>query len=364
MKNNETIICTLPIKPQECTNAGMLISPIIMDFMGTVLDCEKNLGINLLHSYEDKSRYIINYYEAIEKTCINFDSIFIDKNHCDKLLEYIKILVDEGFVEKRKVEKYVCKCGMIDMIKNSDTVSPKLYLINNDDIICNNCLHKAEVIMSNVLVYKINDSINKVNVIPNYLKTEFEQFNKKFKNTDYLITKQRDTGYSLIIDNEKYNIDIDFLWMNYFNLFKEPNQIYIASNHQLFQMYLMNNLIQNTTNKNVTFIANPYLKMDVKEVINLMDKKELEEFKKLLILYNLKWKNKDCAWDKGIYEFLINSSDKKLINLYQAMILSSKENFDKFNINDIISEALLYESNMQKNLTRMKKLIKENKLKE
>lgn len=48
MNDNNIMISTLPIKPQKNTNIGMMIAPTIMDFMGTVLNIEKNIGFNVL----------------------------------------------------------------------------------------------------------------------------------------------------------------------------------------------------------------------------------------------------------------------------------------------------------------------------
>ena len=365
MIDNKTIIATLPIKPQKKTNAGMLIAPIIMDFIGQVLDCEKNLGVNILHSYDNKNLYLDGYLNCIDKVLINYDSLFIDETHTEELMDTIKKLVISGIIETKVKEKHVCSCGKIDMIKDDSLYNPKLFTIQNDDVICNCCKTKAKIVKMDCLVYNIKGTQNNFPIVPSYLAKEIYEFNNKFSNTEFLVNKERETGYYIDYCNKRYNIDIDFIWMNYFNLFPQRNQIFIASNHQLFQMYLMYDIIKTTSDKNAMFIANPYLNMDIHEVVDFMDKRELEEFKKLLLMYNLKWKNKDCNWDNGIYEFLTNISEMKLKNLYNTMIISSREQLQdndfKF-LHENINNILQKETNMQNNIKKMKILYNSGKL--
>lgn len=43
MNKQDTIILTLPIKPQQETNIGMMLSPTIMDYIGSSLSIKKIL---------------------------------------------------------------------------------------------------------------------------------------------------------------------------------------------------------------------------------------------------------------------------------------------------------------------------------
>ena len=93
MKKDEMIISTLPIKPQKSTNIGMMIAPTIMDYVGDVLGIEKNIGFNILHTYDDKAESLSNYLEYVKYSGINYDNIFIYKDHADKLLEIVADMV-------------------------------------------------------------------------------------------------------------------------------------------------------------------------------------------------------------------------------------------------------------------------------
>lgn len=186
-----------------------------------------------------------------------------------------------------------------------------------------------------------------------------KELSKNFKNSDILISKGRNTGFEIDTREGIFNIDVDFIWSNYFNLMQEQNQIYIASNHQLFAMYFMNYLAAISSNKSLSFIANPYLNMDLKNAKNQYEKKLLKEYKALLILYNLRWHNKNCNWSDSVASYLNGISETKIKNLYKSMILNASELINPdTKIEEILYILLNYNTNMQNNIKIMKKMYK------
>ena len=66
-----------------------------MDYIGTVLGIEKNIGFNVLHSYDEKKAQLDGYLNYINKSGIEYDSIFVDKQEANKLLQIVdKMLFD------------------------------------------------------------------------------------------------------------------------------------------------------------------------------------------------------------------------------------------------------------------------------
>lgn len=99
------------------------------------------------------------------------------------------------------------------------------------------------------------------------------------------------------------------------------------------------------------------LNLNLSNTKNQYESKKLKEYKELLLLYNLKWKNKDCNWSDSNANYLKNISDTKLKNLYDALILSSKDLTKKdYEFDRLISEMLKKETNIQNNIKTMKKL--------
>ena len=128
LKGEEFLISTLPIKPQKETNIGMLLSPTIMDFVGDVLEAKKNIGFNIIHSYEQKDTELDDYLDTISKSKIEYDSIFVDKDHGAQLLEIVDKMYYDGFLKIKQKEKIRCECGRVDMIPSSVN-NGKIYII-------------------------------------------------------------------------------------------------------------------------------------------------------------------------------------------------------------------------------------------
>lgn len=85
-----------------------------------------------------------------------------------------------------------------------------------------------------------------------------------------------------MVDNKKFNIDIDFLWTNYFRLFDNEQIIMLASNHQTYQMYLLNYLNKIISGNEICFVANPYMnKSNVMNPLVEYEKTEDSIYKKL-----------------------------------------------------------------------------------
>ena len=111
------------------------------------------------------------------------------------------------------------------------------------------------------------------------------------------------------------------------------------------------------------FIANPYLNVDLEEAKRQYELRILKEYKQLLLLYNFRWQNKNCNWSSTNTTYLNNISDTKLRNLYNAMIISSKELLGSdLPLEELLFKMLNEKSNMQNNIKEMKRLYKEGRL--
>lgn len=357
------IVSTLPIKPQKETNIGMLLAPTIMDYIGTALNIKKVLGINVLNAYYDKDSEISGYINEINNSNIDYDYLFVDKQRGDKLVEIVKKMYDRGFIKEKKKEIIRCECGKIDMLSDSKNNNAKLYHTVSGKLYCNDCNKECKTYNEDSLVFEIRQENADILIVPEFYKKEIRAFSQSFNGNDILISKHRDTGFYLDTPNNHFNIDIDFLWSNLFNLYNEENQIYIASNHQLFLIYLINYISKITSHKNLIFVVTPYLSVDLKKAKKQYDLVELKEYKRLLVLYNLKWKNKDCKWSDSNFEYLKNISKTKIKNLYMSMLLSSKEMVNDCSyLSSLLSSVLIENTNMQNNIKSMKKMYKEGKL--
>lgn len=353
----DIVVATLPIKPQKETNIGMLIAPTIMDYLGTCLNVERIMNINLLNTYQDKSDDIHGYVDTLNKSMISYDSLYIDTNYVDKLLIIIDILYQKGIIQRSYQKVIRCDCGCIDMLDQSVNNNAKLYENRNGNLYCKRCNSECKTYYEEVLIFKLKEkSNNNIAIFPSFLKKEIKSFETQFNDTVILISKKRDTGFKHL----NFNIDIDFMWLIYFNLFPQENQILIASNHQLFIMYLMNYISKITSDKKLLFVASPYMKGNLAIEFEKYNSKSLESFKKLYMLYNLKWNQKDCNWSDTIFKYLNGISETKLNNLYKAMLYSARSILEEYQaLEKVVNYDLTRCTNMQDNIKLMKKMYKD-----
>ncbi len=362
--SDNIVIATLPIKPQVTTNIGMLLAPTIMDFIGNVYDSKKVISINTLNTYQEKDSQANIYLNSIDKNKIDYDSILIDKDRVDELIEIIDKLYKNGFLQVKLKNVIRCDCGKVDMLEEAiDITNAKLYRKQDGKVYCNSCNSMCKHSVEKVLVFKLdNKQDDTIMISPNFLQKDISGISNSFKGREILVSKKRDTGYNLDTINGLFNIDIDFMWSNYFNLFEEENQILLASNHQLLTMYLMNFLAKTTSSKKIEFVANPYIRGNMSKILTQYEAKESFSYKKLFILYNLRWGQKDCTWSDTIIDYINKISQTKLDNLYKSMIMSAKDIIDNNSVDKQINDILIRTTNMQNNIKVMKKMYKEGRL--
>ncbi len=354
--NNDFLVATLPIKPQKNTNVGMMVAPTIMEHIGNIFNIDKCMSVNLLHTYANKDEELNNYKMYIENAGINYNFLFKDEEYTQQLLNIIKKMIESGIISVQKEHIVYCDCGKVDMLKDATNNNGKLYHMENGKIICNCCNNLCHEQEADVLTLKINEH-ESASISPAFLQKDIQDIESQFIGKKVLISKKRNTGFKLQIDNNSFNIDIDFIWSNYFKLLNYQNEIFIASNHQLYNMFFINYLSKVSSDKNLHFIATPYIDGNLNDIKAEYEARKLKEYKLLLLLYNLKWKNKNSKWSTSNYNYLANISDTKIKNLYEALLYESKS----YSIEDIfanIDNALNTSSNMQKNISLMKTLYK------
>lgn len=361
----DLIISTLPIKPRKNPIVGMAISPVIVELLGKKLKIHKNLAVNLLHSYNDLFSlldYNINYFSNYG---LEFDRLILDSKNVCKLLEGVEKLISADFIVSRQIEKCMCDCGFVDVPVTaiSNYCDGKIYQIQGGKVICNHCHTACKKYKENSLVFdlKSQDFSHDIHMFPFFEKKDIMAFDKNNNIDFHLISKTRNTGYQIMCGSQKYNVDIDALWMNFPQIYDEKRQIYVASNHQLYPIYVMN-LINNALNeKEVFYILNPYLgkseglRLDVEK---LYERSPI--YAKLAIISSLRWKKKDCTWDNSVLRGLSKYDENILNQLYDVMIL---EGFKDDNFEKDLGQFLNYDTTIQRNISVIKRLVKvrENK---
>ena len=275
---------TMPIKPQKETNIGMYIDPRLMNVLSDILSCDSVMAINLLNTYKDKDSELKTFIDDLDRQGIIYNNLFIDKDHVCEILSLIQELVYDGFVKKSNEEIFRCDCGKVDILKQGiNSNISKLYYEKNGIYYCKECGSECKSFREEVLTLELSKDIDdSILIVPTFLKNDVKHLSKTFKGGKLLISKQRDTGYQLMVDN-----------------------------------------------------------------------------KKLFILYNLKWRNKNCDWSPSIIDFLSNISTTRRNNLYRVIESCGKKIDESGLPLDLYLESILQKGiNMQRNIPESKKLVK------
>ena len=231
-----------------------------------------------------------------------------------------------------------------------------MYIKKDEDFFCKSCGEKCEYILRKDLYLYIDPNIDyEVHITPKFLSSDLEHFYKNFLNSYLLVSKNRNTGYQVkSLSSNLYNIDIDMLWMNYIQCFDEKNQILIASNHQLYEMFILNYINNIFGTKNLSFIATPYMNKTDLDIYFELDKIDDILYKKLALIYSLKWRKKNCDWDKTIFKGISKLGGANREILYN-IITGEFEDY-KGDLDNYINELLTNHIVMQKNIKTLRKI--------
>ena len=354
MMNNGITTMTLPAKPQPQRNIGLMFAPLIMEIVGKKLSSKKMVTLNTLHTYSDSKKYVDTYISNLRDFGIDFDEYYEDTIHKEELIDILEKLINNGKIIKKEKNIYKCDCGKVEFLENGKCFNDgKLYSKIGDNYICNYCGSIAKRIKKEVLVMKY-DSINeKVNVFPSFLAKEMSYFSDLFNGEDILISKIRDTNLNVVINNTEYNIDVEYVWSQLHGI-SNNNKVMIASNHQVYVMFMINYLNRLNNGADLFFVLTPYMDNSTKFVD--FDKKisRLSATKiKLFLFYSLKWGKKTCLWDYGLYKKINRLDDITADRLYNDICCPLKSADFNQMIIDLAEEFL--KRNFDKDLEKIKK---------
>lgn len=353
--NKEFIAMSLPAKPQSKTNIGLLFAPITMEIIGKKTNFKKMVTLNTLHSYISTEDYVDVYLNDLKNIDVKFDYCYEDKKHTDELLLILKKMVKNNIIEEKEENIYSCKCGRVEFIENGLCYGDgKLYSKKGNNLYCNFCNSKIICKKRKALVLKYDKVGENVNVIPSFLSKEMNYFIELFHNQDILISKKRDTGNYILVDGKKYSIDIEFIWAQLHGIY-DSDKIMIASNHQVYVMFMINMLNRYFNNNNILFVLTPYMDNNTK-FDNFEEKynKLYDISKKLFLIYSLNWKKKSCSWNLGTYKKIKKLTKEEANRLYDYLCSEIKYS----NFSELLKKLDIFfekELNIDKNIKYIKK---------
>lgn len=323
--NKDMAVITLPMKPHRKEKIGMIVIPSIADVLAKRIGAKSYLGVNLMDSYVKRSDFINNYYDLLYQMNIDVDDVWVDTENEIKLFSNVQKLIDNGFIKEKKIKVLRCPCGVIDMKSGSanDFVTKRSYIMKNNEAYCKECGEKCKDTIEKVLVFNAGNIEFKSNTLPSRIAKDQQEFHKRLKDEDILISRYRDTKVPVIVNGTKYNIDIDFAELTYLSCFDEKQRVIIGSNHHIYQMYMMQ-LLQQCLGNNAEnlYVAVPYVRPPVDVPFDL--KKSLFSLNNLsresYIFGNaFKFKNTVNTWSPDLLRCIGKLNEVESQNLYKKM---------------------------------------------
>lgn len=316
---NDRLIITLPVAPYSEMSVGKMSTPILGESLAKSMNCRFIMSVNVLSTYQN--RECEGFFKLMREYDINPDLYWVDKDHIYVLINKIYYLINNGFIEEKEKKILICDCGRVEI--NEDNLGTINY---NDSLIeiidnkyyCRYCHHECSV--DNRLVLVFNSSkvdISNMRFYPNFINKDKLTFDNTISINDIIISRKRNTGIIIEINNNQYNLDIDFLWEIYLSLFDNKDKIVMCCNRQLYQLYMVGMLDKCfNSDTNTVCLATPYLEYSSRQD-ELLDRKLSLKIYSLLVL---KWAKKDNVFDESLLKYINSMNVDKKQLLYEILL--------------------------------------------
>lgn len=358
----DSAVITLPLSPVKNKEYSRLVIPVIGETLSKVLDANFYLCTNVLDSFNKRDESYLLYKKMIDEHHIKYHELWKDDDNLDRLIKNIYSLIEKGYIYEIETQILKCDCGVIEIEKkniktcNMDNTH---FVIDNNEIRCSKCDSICKEEKTKVLVFDSSRfETNEFNFFPLYLNKDIKSYNNTILSSYVVISRNRNTGVVINYNNSLYNIDIDFLWQTYLNLFEEKNKIVLSGNKQIYQL-LLTGIISKCldSDSNIIFVGNPI----INKINDYNFNAECEDdllVKKLAIIFNAKWAAKEREFDSGLLNYLKKMSNEKRKQLYDIVCgCSFNENVDfKKNVDVAINNSF----NMQQCVKKLKKERRKN----
>lgn len=261
--------------PMGITNTnpkvGHFVVPTYTSIYGEKANITSILFLNVLDTYCEREDSIGAFLENTTKLGLNFSKVILDielesftRNVVLKLLRHKKLFIQDCDVD-------ICECGRVEVERDKLTHNGKCFNYEDGKIVCKICKTETKTIKVKKIYCKLPMAKKRPIVTPFKFQKNVEHLYDQFENTEFAISKYRNTGITIEWNHNTYNLDIDFIWGNIFNYLenkvgRDQNEMLLTT-HVLKHFVLIDliyNLVTEDPCQNKISII-PYIKY-VKEV--------------------------------------------------------------------------------------------------
>jgi len=259
----------------------------------------------------DREQYVEPYLSNLGKIGAKYDAELIDSQNVNFGLSIISILMEKGIIVKKVKKITECKCAKVEFSDEGEIFSNKLFDSEGGKRWCKLCETECTTINKEVLVMVLKEPGEMPLIFPKQQIKNTENLFDKFKNKEIVISKTRETGIVYQLENETYNIDIEFINFCIVAGQNSERKIIISSQntlfHQLMVYYIHYHLFE--TNEYIMFLTSYVI--ESKEVKNrhLGNNEARATFNYdidllLLIMHSLSWSKIESKWKTDYYNTL------------------------------------------------------------
>lgn len=352
----EKIILTLPMMPVDGENYGKFVTPIICEAMRNILNGEYYHCINLLDSFNDRSQMLDGYIESLNSNGIRYDALWYDDRSKETLIKNIEKLIQLGYIHEIGSSVYRCDCGVVEIEENKiATCNPNnlKFTFRDGEMYCKNCGSKCKKYSERILVFTPKGIKREdINFLPDYLNRDIRTYEQTVLNSYITVSRDRNTGVQIVFNGKSYNIDVDFLWATYLSNFPNAEKVVVSGNKMVYQLFLVGVLDKCLQYDSKTILlGTPYID-NLKQISANPNFLGSNTFRKLAILFSMKWKNKNIKIDDTILKFLKKLTDDDIELLYSIICTGGDISPDlKTSIDYIIRNQF----NMQNSIKALKR---------
>lgn len=315
----DRLIITLPVAPYSEMSVGKMTTPVLGESLAKSMDCKFVMSINLLSTYQKRDSD--GFFKLMKEYDINPNFYWVDKDHINELIDKVYYLINNGYIQEKEKNILICDCGKVEINKenlNTINYNDSLIAFFNNKYYCKCCKNECNLVAKKVMVFNSNKIAKKnMKFYPSFINKDKLTFDNTVGVNDIIISRKRNTGIIIEINNNKYNLDIDFLWEIYLSLFDEKEKIVMCCNRQLYQLYMVGMLEKCfKNNSNTVCLATPYLEYNNKQDELLNRTLSL----KIYSLLVLKWSKKDNVFDESLLKYINSMNVEKKQMLYDIIL--------------------------------------------
>lgn len=219
---SQKVVATLPTSPRSGAALGFFLSQFVAYVIGRLQDIPVCGSANLLGTKGSSEAEADKYQEEMDSLGILPDMYWHDTS-CD-WREILSMLLSRGlsngWIKKRWVSIYACPCGKTEFLDRpvnliEGNFSRKVYEVRDGVPWCTVCRKPAGNVEQKALLMILPETIAPMSLMPEHARLSWSDLDKNLSGQEILISRKRDTGFSAVVAEENFFLDVDIAWMLY-----------------------------------------------------------------------------------------------------------------------------------------------------